>query len=269
MKNDYTVVINDLLGQGYATLSMDLSSIMPFVFKEFGRLTEEPDAFRQKWLIDRSAFRNPEQGPDDGLMVTKGEINPFNGDRFDNKFKLQIKRDVPTILKYRNAVGGYQDFLDACMVVHEKCVHTMFDLAKELDKMFPGFKFLDLMNTNNAMGLHTLRLLSYDRPSVTEGDIVAAKHVDRDGFTLHLDESRPGLCIIPTSTGVEIPYIPNKGEVLVFPGGKAPLFKPRFEALDHLVRDREATTAEKRRSAVFFGHTDTPVAPEFLVTCKR
>lgn len=269
MKNDYTAVAHDLLVKGYATVSIDTQSLIPFIFSEFARLIKEPEEFRSKWLIDRSAFdpNGPEQGPDDGLMITQGEINPVNGDRFDKKVKFHLKSDVPYLLKRRNAIGDYGNFLQACTVLKERCVSSILDLAEELDRLYPGFKFYDLFSAPSAMAMHCLRLLSYDRPDVGKDDIVAQKHVDRNGFTFALEDSRPGLFIVDRE-GREIPYPIQKGHPLVFPGGKAPLYQPSFHALEHGVRDSEAKTAPCRFSAVCFMHTDTPLATEFAITRK-
>lgn len=261
-----------LLKDGHGTFWFRTSDLLPDIMDGFRKLIAEPEEVRSLWMIDRSAVEpkkeDSEQGADDGLIRRDGEINPANGDRYDKKWYFHLKQGLPEILAAREAVEKlYQrEFLKAGMELHRRCTMAMLQLSQKLEKS-TGVNFFDLASGRDAMSRHSLRLLHYERPKVGENNLIGDAHADRDLFTIHVWDSRPGLYLHTPDDGC-VPYVVKDNFGLVFPGGKAPVLTPKLPWVGHEICDDDAGSVQPRMSAVFFFHTDTPLAEELLNSCR-
>jgi len=143
--------------------------------------SEAPPTIKNLWEIH--VRRDPKYDePDDGIIRRIGQ------DGQDHKVFLHYRPDLPQLL----AGSGIRlklwqcTWFAACGRIWTACAVATDELAKEMDKMRPGFRFAE--RAAQYRDQHVLRVIKYDqRPNR-----LADEHSDRSAITFRIAESHPG-----------------------------------------------------------------------------
>lgn len=264
-------IAREFMKNGYTFLSLPGSfALAEKASRGFARLLDElPPEKWETWAFNVEGNEDPDQKPDDGILIRKGEIKK-NGGRFDDKVIFHYRPRLPGLLMDRDITlkPWMMVWLGECRNLHDVCFQALCTLTAALDREYPGFGFEDRVRDRRAWNVHAIRFLLYSERGVTDPRIVGKGHSDRNFITLQLAESRPGLRIFPdrgpidaatkkpSYLGEPVPYEASPDTVLTFPGDKFEAVTGRF-ALWHDIVNNDPV-APKRWSAIFFSHIEPP-----------
>jgi hypothetical protein len=239
--------IPSLIANGRTMIDLRVSDAISRIMPDFIRLTEESEAFRTLWLVDRS---REEKKPNDGLI----ERTPEGG--YDSKFFFHYRLGLERYLKQQGAdLRTYARFLEGMSELYEACAFASAEILIRLDQALPGFNLLDNHAALADEDRGVLRLLRYKPGS----EILAKAHCDRSFLTLHMDESHSGLYLDQDRRH----FVVEKDRALCFFGQKAEVItRGALPAMFHYVK---ATAPDEWRWAVvYFCHVDAPISEAHL-----
>lgn len=241
------------------------------LYQEF---LEQPVERQRRFTIFVNREGNKE--PDDGYIRKAGERRG-SGDEYDatdRKTYFHYRPDILTLLPRDMHIclsPLERRFLEKCHDAYLFGAIAKLMLAREIDRMFPEFRFYELVSSRRAMALHVLRLLSYDPPRDESGE-VGKRHFDRDWVTSQLFQSEEGLHLIDPITHEDIVCGSRDDGVVFFCGDKMPL--ATGGAIDHAEYQKtgrrvirggriprvehyaaSAATGDRRRAVIFFAQT--------------
>lgn len=227
---------------GRAVLDFPVAPLIPPIISGVRQLIKDPG--RERWELDVRRPEEPEDEPDDGLVR---KTNGYNGARKDNKWFFHYRTSLPGHLKDRGiAAAQHRTLLDSADALHRECHGLALDFARAFDAVLPGYSLEEHVADERANDLHVLRVLLYD-----QGSEIGKAHTDRDCFTFHVAENRPGL----RTGAAREPYTAPPNRVLVFGGQKlGRLTRGRVPALEHDIVDAASNAEHGRWSIVFFNH---------------
>ncbi len=145
-------------------------------------------------------------------------------------------------------------FIDAVLAIPPLMAPIVREFARtvESDLKVEGFEE-DVMNYQPKW---LIRFLHYF-PGIPEGDEIAAPHVDKGGFTLHLYESNGGVERLDYTTREWVPMPLSHDETVIIPGnGIHNRSKGQLRGLCHRVVADAQTEKQGRYAAVCFFNFD-------------
>lgn len=221
--------------------------------------------------------REGNREPDDGYIRKAGEQR-VSGDEYDtadHKIYFHYRPDLLTLLPrdiHIRLSPLERQFIEKCHDAYLFGVISKLMLARELDRLFPQFRFYDLVASRRAMSLHVLRVLSYDPPR-EENATVGKRHFDRDWVTSQIFQSEEGLHLIDPISGEDISCGTRDDAIIFFCGdkmslatggtinfaeyqttGKRLITGGRIPRVEHYVTGG-LRGGERRRSVIFFAQT--------------
>jgi len=227
---------------GKTVLVLPVAPLIPPIIMGVRQLIQDPD--RDRWELDVRRPSEPEDEPDDGLVR---KTNGYNGAMKDNKWFFHYRPSLPVHLSHRGIdMARHRSLLNSADSLHRECCRLALDFARAFDAVMPGYSLEERVTDVRANDLHVLRVLLYD-----QGSEIGKAHTDRDCFTFHVAENRPGL----RTGAAREPYAAPPNRVLVFGGQKlGRLTHGRIPALEHDIVDASDDTTRGRWSIVFFNH---------------
>ncbi|MCB9798322.1 isopenicillin N synthase family oxygenase [Candidatus Nomurabacteria bacterium] len=200
--------------------------------------------------------------PDLGFVWKRGTAR--SGDtREDIKLYLHWNPALPGLFRGRSITGRDLELLmQLCEELFYLTLTQAIRLAQDIDSLIPGIKLTTKIRSPegtqaNGANDHVLRILIYQQVHPDLAGQIGQEHDDRDGLTLALHESSPGLEYLSPSDGQWRPASSDPGQALVFPGLKmGELTDGDLPALRHRVMDSTASLNPriKRVSIVMFIH---------------
>ncbi len=209
------------------------------VFAGFRRLVTEIELGNisyNDWCIDEHSTGDP----DLGIIEKQGGVKEGGG-FYDHKFFFHWS---PTLIRHlpQQCVDQFGRWLQSCEALFELCCLNVNRFATVLDPELGA-----LMNQQAAIDISRLRLLMY----VKERDgKVASDHTDKDGITMHVAETAPGVVL----GSQQAPEVAPVGKSLIFAGDKLERFTGgSIKAVQHHAVNH-SKDGERRVAAVYFGH---------------
>lgn len=240
--------VNDLLERGYGLTNFIIPNLVERVFSGWTKFAGEDQVYKNCWTADKN---NPD--PDEGYIRRSGEQK--GGGVYDHKEFFHYRPTLRTKFKVLGVdYQGYYDWLIDLDDLFRCCCESLELIGAVLDDRLPGYDFVSRISRAYLADQPVLRLLHYCEAQAANQEI-AKFHADRSLLTIHVAETHPGLMLQPNSE--RIPYLPEEGKALVFPGRKAEaLTEGKLRALNHgvVVPNDEDVLGQQRQSIVFFGH---------------
>lgn len=229
-----------LLKNGWALIRFFPLGIVNRVVAGFLEFLKESQEYKDVWTFDMDGKGDP----DDGYIHRQGGL-------YDYKSFFHYRPHLADHLALRKVdYIRYREWLSQCFTLYYLSLWSIRKFVTELNEEIPDFGVLDRFISPRAVPQHVMRLLYYEK-KIGNG-IIAKPHTDYGFLTLHVAESCTGLCIGPNM----LPYIPEEGKALIFPGKKAQAFtQNKLQALEHCVK-KNGNTSQNRWSIVFFSHID-------------
>jgi 2-oxoglutarate-Fe(II)-dependent oxygenase superfamily protein len=230
----------DVVHRGHAVIEYPVSAYIPLVLDAVDRLIEDPAAPAWGLYVPRAGCEPDDM--DDGLIRRSKDY------LYDNKWFFHYRPSLKSNLIARGMdVSAHESLFRFCGMLYDVCRSLAHTFASAFDQALPGYDIAK-RHADVSDELDVLRILRYDR---NVGGEIGKPHTDRDGFTFHIAETRPGLRIGDTRES----YAAEKNHILVFPGQKFErVTAGRIRALPHDIVDNPAPDAESRWSVVFFAH---------------
>ena len=171
---------------------------------------------------------------------------------YDQKLLMHLKQDAMVdLLERAECVGDngvFLRFIESALRIPDAIAPVVEQFATELENGFQLSGFAK--QVMDAQGNWMVRFLKY--PSKPAGEMLAAQHADKGGFTLHLSESGPGVEYLDTDG--EWKELPLSGlETAIIPGLQLQ-HRARCQLLAtcHRVRSMPETADQGRYAAVCF-----------------
>lgn len=246
--NEVQIAVGQLPSNGHCIMPFDVDGKVKPVIDGWLRFLQQPQEVRNLFCLD------PEKAdPDEGYISRQGQARHTTTGKYDYKEYFHFRGDYIEKLVQANAPHkDWSNWLNDFSALYDECLLAAKQVADVLEKVVPGYNIGTLVRDKISSRKHVVRLLHY-KQSKAVGELIGKNHTDRNFFTLHLDESHPGLlCDLPTTT---YEYAKKAGQVLVFPGQKMEMLTSgTLRALPHGVVAKEESFGVNRWSAVFFCH---------------
>jgi isopenicillin N synthase-like dioxygenase len=181
---------------------------------------------------------------------------PGNVDLKEN-FHLRVEARDALMEEAAKAGDVAENFIDTALSLNSLMAPVIQEFAAAVEKQFmlPNFK----RDTMEWQPVWLIRFLHYfgDREP---GEVIAAPHPDKGGFTLHLYESHPGLEYLTYAGREWKPMNFNENETAIIPGLRLQYrSENRLKATYHRVVANNESAVSGRFSAVcFIGFANTP-----------
>lgn len=269
------VTAQDFLRFGSSVIPLRAAHLEKSLVSGFLRFLKAPEEYRKRWrfLEDGSWCPDPIKGqdPDTGYLVRRlGQPGPDGRISDPDKEAFHVSHRLPEFLKSSGVPieAGFADWLDTCFEVMRVCRAAAQEVAENLDRELPGYEFARRISTPAAEFMHKLRLLWYGG-GAAEGYVLGKDHYDRNVFTLHGGDSRPGL-VIYDKKGQRYLFRVRPDSALCFPGAKlAKLTGGLIEAFPHGIVATGEGFHEPRWCWVYFVHIELDLEPKDLEVVIR
>lgn len=242
--------------------------------KVFDWFTKLPKTDQDKWLVDFSHGKDP----DDGLIIRGGGLHDLKAFfHFRPRIIEELKKQDAPFVTDGTVLRFFEDF----NFLHKQLLDLFKVTMQTLDAMYPGYDFVKKIPEDPNQAL-VIRLIKYPEGSKVHNGILAKAHYDQNFCSIHLHETQPGLFF---GESAEIPFVSDLKKAALFFSSKAQvvtggnIFYKAFEkdgqrkyeidsfegglikATKHVVLSKEATLGSERFSVVAFFHT-TDSLPE-------
>jgi len=248
--------IEELVTLGHTTVPFHFGNIVHDIITDFLPMLDSLPG--EKWTMDHPGSP-PEENPDTGILIRDGGKSK-KGETNDHKVAFHYRRYVPKLLQDRGVelTESQQHFLKNCDRLFFICEDMISSIAQSLQPHLvdPEFAQNFLRSTDSV-----LRILAYRDVRRDEPEVIGQTHIDRDGFTLTLGESCPGLQVsldpFP-SKWTPVEYTPEARTAHLFCGGRVEGVKLKdgrtLQPLYHRIVGQPNDGSLIRWSVVFFGH---------------
>ena len=227
------------------------SDVVPLLIPGLLTFFALPEKAKMHLAVDTPDEDDPDKGPDNGYIRKSGGPKK-DGGLYDRKQIFHYRPSLWSEYAKRDVdITPYRAWLGEAHTLYLRCLQLLKNFTRALDKECPGYNFQRLTRTERALSKHVLRALLYDPPS--PGEILIGKsHTDRNGISIHVRESRPGLRLGKDQQN----YVITPDTALIFPADQVErLTEGKIKALQHEIWEEEPHAPDRRWSLVFFGQT--------------
>lgn len=266
------VAVRDILQFGSALVTLPVSHLEKPMIDGFLRFLKLPEEYRKRWRFLDSGVWCPDpdpkkkEDPDTGYLVPRNGQKAPDGRTWDpNKETVHVSTQLPKFLAdYGVPIDAEtRSWLDVCLEAMRICNEVARRLADDLDRQLPGYNFAERISAVVAQMMNKLRFLFYGG-GASEGVVLGKDHFDRNGWTLHGGDSRPGLVIYDSQHRPWL-FRVQPGSALWFPGAKLQkLTQGLLKAMLHKIVATGEGYHLPRWCWVYFVHIELELEPKDL-----